>query len=356
MAITDIRYGSDGSSGNGKGTDSGSSSFSYRATWKVKCDSASDQSDIIWTYLRTHTQFNAVHLPWFGRTFKYASGRDTSSVCREIDVDYVRRSEGWHEVTASYESLTGPSADDPKTMSLGVDGKKTDDPLKWLPEISTGWTSMSIPIEQAEFVGTNPPGIPTPFLRPGRVSRVCNSAMTPFDPQPEEELAIKVIRITRNVNFYQGLLHDRVQGTVNRNVVAIAPINGNGFRHFVPAMHGWMKHFGADLAEENGKQFWRETKEVWIHPRAWVRDFLDHGLDELWVPGMVGHDGTEYSAGDFPANRPWDHKRIKDEAGYPIAFPVNFDGSGHALGPTNPGVVYLRWLTKTTDTWNGIQW
>ena len=355
MSVTDIKYASDGASSSGTGTETGATSFTYKANWLVTCDSVSDQSDIIWTYLRTHTQFGSAHLPWFGRTFKYASGRDTSSVCRDIDVQFIKHSDGKHTVEATYEPITGPSAEDPKTFGLDSEGKKTEDPLKWRPEIYVGWTTISIPVERAEFITTIPPGIVNPFLPPGRIGPVVNSAIVPFDPAPEEELAIKVVRITRNKRFYEGDLYDRFNGTVNRFTTELRPFGGHGFKQAVPALYGWMKFFGAELAEENGRLHWRETKEVWIHPRAWVRDFVDRGLARRRAFGDPDGAGGTISTDDLPDPGGIFHETLKDAADYPLTEPVLFDGNGQPIDPAR-GAVYLRYLTKTPENWGGILW
>lgn len=344
-AVTEVKF--TGISASYTGTDPGDVSPTYRATFWVKTNDPLDMPDMVSDHFRATSS-----LPWIGRKFKLGNGFDGEAVCRAVEPSYIDKSGGCYNVTCRFDPEDAIAEFSGSTTGVTEGGKTTEDPLLYTTEIELSWNQITEPAYDAKFFGFVPAGIKHPFLKAGNRIAVVNSAMKPFDPTLEVENSIKVIRISQNFNRYDGVNYDRYHGTVNNNNQVIGR-PGFGFRQAVLPYRGKMAFYGASLGYENGVFFWREIKEVHIHPRSWIRQVPDIGHEELLKPGDRLEDGTELSADDFPAERPWEHRVIAGEDGLPNVGPCLLDGKGRRLAPGKPAV-FLKYLPEVDDDWTGI--
>lgn len=350
MSVSLVKLHSAGTSGSATGTDRANASESYTVRYRVQVSSTLDTAMTVLNYFSA-----TADLPYNGRKFKYGNDASAEHVCRSLNADYVEGSDGWFIVQASFDPAdTGTPKESEQETGQTVDGKITENPLLWRDEISVAHTQYSEPMERALFVGANAPRL-SAFLVPGRWQAVTNSAGVPFDPLPEVERHIRIIRITSNVGQFDNLLFDTFQGAVNTdNFVINKP--EYAFRHPVKAYCGLLR-LESEYQFVNGIFFWRQTKELWIHPRGWRPEILDRGLEQLLKPGDVDENGTSLSSGDFAANKPWDHKKIVDGDGYPTSAPALLDGNGKVLSMNPPAEpVWLTYTALNERAMAGVRW
>lgn len=348
MSVVEVKP--TGVSASYTGTDPAEVGASYRATYFVRCDSQVDTPDIVRNYFKVTSS-----LPWIGRTFKLGNGFDTDVFCVAVEPQYIERSAGCFSVAVRFDPAGGVGgSNDAGTVTTGITegGKVTEDPLQYSLEVDVSWNAITEPAWDAKFFGIEPGPVKHPFLVEGTRVAVVNSAMKVFDPTIEVETCIKVVRITQNRNKYDSTNYDKFQGTVNNNTMNIGR-PGVGFRQVIKPYYGKMAFYGASLGFENGKFFWRESKEVHIHPRSWIRQVVDEGTEELLKPGDVLADGTSLSSSDFPASRPWDHRTIRGDDGIPNIAPCPLDGLGRRLAPDKPRV-FLKYLPELDEDWTSI--
>lgn len=298
---------------------------------------------------------NDPDLPWHGRGYKSNSGeRDNSSICKRLSVPTrVKGTSNAWNLDAEFEDVKGtPSEGSQAELKVGFDvnGKPTTDAFSWHDEIDVSYTQVSVPVEVATFRGFENPGINNPFLPPGKVGAVCNSALTPFRPKPEMELDVKVIRITRNVHAWDDDKANAFQGTVN-NAEARIIKPGYGFAATIAPFCGRIKSIGGSYRN----YFWTIFIEIHINPLGWRARIVDAGLDRLVAPGLPdGHGGT-YSASDVPADGLPHTKPLTDATGAPIFEVVPFNGRGFPKKKEEKDVVML-WSYYEERSWDEIPW
>jgi hypothetical protein len=348
VSVTEASLQSTGLSGMATGTDASNVKNSYRATFQVKCSDQLDTPDIILDYFRGTTS-----LPWIGRRYDLGNGFDSTVICTAVDPQLVDKSGGIYNVTCRFENeeIAG-GLSEAGVSSPDASGKATDDPLKWHPEIEVGFTQISEPAYFARFHGFSPPGIVNKFLRPGLNRPIVNSAMIPYDPTIETEVHIKVVRITVNLDRPPWAMYDRFQGTLN-NAAKVFARPDLGFTLNIRPFCGKMAGFGASFAIENGQPFWRETKEIHIHPRSWIRQILDRGMNPRADVGDSDGSGGTVSTDTIAAAGGARHRVLKDLDGFPITEPVLFNGDGQPLEVLSKPV-YLLYTPEPDDDWAGI--
>ena len=334
--------------GNARGTDPSKVARSYRVTYRVRVDNQLDTPDMILDYFKLTTS-----LPWIGRRFKIGSGVDTDVICTDVDAQNIENGGGWYTVGCRFEDEeTAGGLSQAGTTGTTAEGKATEDPLQWHPEIEVSYTQISEPAYTARFHGFEPKGIVNKFLTPGMGRPVVNSAMVPYDPTIEADIHIKVVRITVNLLAPPWAMYDVFQGTINSTVKMFARPDLN-FRLIIEPYCGKLVSFGASLSFENGRMFWRETKEIHIHPRSWIRQILDRGMNRRVAPGDPDGAGGDVTSNDIlPGMAP--AEPIKDVDGYPISEPVLFDGNGQPLRPLSRKPVYLLYQPETDLDWAPI--
>lgn len=349
MAVTETKLHWSGATG--KATGLTRVTESYQSQYLVKVSDPLDPPTFVLAHFR-----QTASLPWLGRRFNFGNGSSAGAICRSIEPKYIPKSEGWYEVTATFESLELKESEDEQEDGETEDGERTDDPLKFKDEIEVGFTQISIPAEFGTFRGLVNAEGGGGVLRPGRFQAVTNSAGVPFDPFPEYEVDIKIIRITKHVKQYSTALFDNFQGVVNTDHVVI---NKPKYRFVenIPRLQGRLKLSNV-FQIINKKKIWRQTVEIYVNPLGWRRQLVDRGNEELLRPGDRDENGNILSAGDFPASRPFELRKFKDRDDYPTVAPILLNGSGRARQPGLPAV-FLEWSfydEKPLAGLRGVAW
>lgn len=349
MSVTTVTPISAGAGGTASGNDGGTVAMSYNAAFRVTCSSARDTAQTVLKHFRLNADY-----PWPGRSYKFGDDFDATAIAKTVDAKYIDSSEGKFLVQCTFGPLNG---DQQQNQGQTASGGNSTDPLKWHDEISVGYTQISVPTEAAIFKGFTKLGVNNPAFTAGKEMALMNSACKPFDPTIEEEVDVKVIRITRNVAAYDDTILDKYQGAINSDVVTINKPKYR-FKTSFGIYHGRIKALTADFAVTNGIPYYKHTVEVHVYPKGrygWLRLILDQGIEELWKPGDVRPDGLTLSDSDFPRNRQFEVKMITDEEGLPITSPVRLDGNGKMLKPEDDPVFSI-WQTKKLLPFATIPW
>lgn len=347
MAVTTVDLHSAGASGEATGTSGGGYQDSYTCLYRVTVDDPLDGPLAVLTHFR-----GTPSLPWFGRRLNYGNMSTGAVVCRDVRARYVEKSEGQFVVEAKFDQ---PDALSEEGQSTGVDedGKVTDDPLDWRDEITVAFTQYSEAMADAIYYGAINSDGPVPWLKPGFRQAVINSAGKPFDPLPETEKHIMVVRITRRQPRFDNFLFENFQGAINSDNFTI---DKPKYRFSL----GVDKHCGLLRLENafditNGIKNWRETKELWIHPRSWHKFILDADHADHVRPGDKDDDGDVIDQGQFPAARPWEMRTFTDGDGVPIIGPMLLNGRGRRLDPARPHC-YLEYSDLEHKAFAGLDW
>lgn len=352
MAVTSLTPRAFGCSGSGKITqDAGGSIVElkrYRSTYHAVCDSASDDSSVVFKYLEA----NKGSVPWYGSTYTLGNGTDSTSVVSDINVEVVDGSDRLFTVEYQF-TPTKEDGELPEPQQGTGDGL-TLNPMEWLEDIDVYFSSVLVTAETGKFHGffkSNGEG-PTnhPVMNIGQVFPICNSVCVPYDPPLEMEKQIKVIRIARNVPEYDGPFFDQYQGSINTDRVTI----DKGFYRFrmvIAPLTGKIS-IGGSFQRTNGIKYWRQTTTIEVDYENWRRKPLDKGLTYLDVA-----PSTEVSVSDF--FDPDDHnggsiKKVTDPDGYPIDNPVLLDGVGRKLPLGAEKPYYGYWSTIPEVPWAGL--
>lgn len=346
MATYDVELSSLGSSGTATGSQEGTISRSYRASYIVTVSSDVRSPAGVFRYFELNAD-----LPWPGRSYRYSDGFDGFSFCKSIDIDWVDKSDGKFIARATFEAAQQQEEEKPDN-----EGKNTTNPLLWADELDVSFSQISVPVEFCQFLGFVPQGIENRFLRNFTIQPVVNSALKPFDPTLEEEMQIKIIRITKYTGFYEGEAFNRYIGAQNADRVVInKPLYG--FRDSIEPAHALIKGLSAQFGITNGIRHWRTTIEVHVSPFifGWNRVVVDRGLDARRGQGDPNGAGGTVSASDLAAYGTVGHEPIKDKDGVPVSEPVLLDGNGQPLKPGETPVL-LVYRTRPELLFSVIRW
>lgn len=325
---------------------------SYSANYIVKTDSATTSSKAIETHFK-----RTPSLPWYGRSWKWVgengNDSDPDSICKKLSVSHKPQSEGIFEVTAQYEPKDGDQKD--KEKPNNDDGGNSRDPLEWRESMSISYTQVTVPVMLATFRGfTTGANGDAPFaginaLQIGGTYVPQNSALVPYDPLPEKEIDLTVIRLTKNVAPFNGNAFDPWISTVNSEPFQILKPNLGMFIN-VGALKGRLKQVSASSDFQNGQAFVRREIEIWVHPLGWRGRLADMGhasraLNEA-EQGFV-------SPGDI-INNPGlvEQITLKDSDDYPMTAPVLLDGRGKPLRSSDAtNNVWTNWSYYEEKSW-----
>ena len=347
MAVSQVILSSEGARGSASGETPGNVVISYSSTYRVKCSDASDAPSTVLNFFSQNAAY-----PWMGRVFNFGNGFDSSVICKSVNADYIDKSAGKFIVRCEFASLEGQGGGS-ATQGIDPTGKNTEDPLKWYDEIDITYANITEAAEKAVFRGfINGKG--NAFFREGVERAITNSAGTPFVPPLEREVSIRVIRITTNSRECNLGAFAKFKNTVNSDAFSInKPIYG--FRYEVRPNFAKFTDFACSFQIDNKVKYWRETKEVQIHPRGWRRVVLDRGIHRRLAAGDKDDAGNTISDSDVVDG--WvPFTPVKDKDGYPITEPVPFDGNGKPLiSPTLPHV-YLIYSVDDEIPFGGIKW
>ena len=351
MPITSHTILDEGVSGQSTGTDAGTATRKYNVAFLVE-GTADTMPDNVISYFQQHAD-----LPYHGRRFGGIGGNsfDNSAVCRELNITRISKSEGKYVVTARYEPDIIELPPWP-SGKVDINGKEQADPTLWAHEIDISKTQVSIPLESAVFRGFKPPGINNKFLKPNTLIPVVNSALVPYDPPPEWEVDITVLRITKYIKFAFPHEVERFHGAVNSDTVLIVK-PAYSFVYRIQPLTARIKNLAFTFQIINGFPVFRHSIELHINPLGWRYNVVDKGLDPRAAPGDPdGAGGTISEGATFVVGDPR-NRRLTDKLGNPLVEPVLFDGNGQALAPekqNNP--VYLIYSAYKEIPFLGIQW
>lgn len=326
MSVTEVILYKTGASGKASGNGQQSPKIEYTANYFVTA-SPTDTAYEVLAYFRSNG-------PWIGSPFSYSSAFDADATCVDVNATPIENSLGKFHVVAQF-STNGSEDDDNNNDDRNKDdkGKKTDDPLKWHDEIDVSTTQVSVPIEYATYIGPNPAN---EFLRPGKINRdPCNSAGVPFDPLPEYELDITVLRITKNVaNYDEGQIAP-YRGTINSDGFVIQK-PAYKFTFPVSPLVAKIKQWSGSFHFAGEIPYWKQTIELHINPLGWRFPLLDRGTTKV-----VEDDDPDSST--YHLRIP---KRLVDAGGVPLTEPQKLNGNGGLLRPGADPVylVYGKYL------------
>lgn len=349
MAVAEWRLASAGASGAATGDSPLFVQTRFNAVYMMRVDDALDGPATILRYFRSSSE-----LPWFGDGFDYGNDRDTASKCKSIAPDRIPKS-NWFTVRVDFEPL---QAEEPE-QGQDESGNSTDNPLLWHDEVSADYTQINIPVEVATFQGVkrgNGRGQPLRFRRIGEDGPVVNSANVVYDPPPQQEVDIKIFRLSRNVAEYNANNLNFYIGKVNSDQVTINKPRPYRFRDLWRPLTARIKIIGGAFQFTNNVFYWKQSVEVHIlpFPLTWRKLVVDRGLERRQMPGDINEGGAEISASDIVAGQPA-VKRIVDQNGYPVTTPVLLDGNGQPL-PHNKPPVYLEYQVYGERAFAGFRW
>lgn len=354
MAITAWKILKIGGSGRGTGKNAGGASRAFEAVYQLTSDDPLDEADVALDYFQTTTG-----LPWFGDPYQVGNGQYAAAECTSINPvragmsNFINVTVGWEEPGG------GGGGSEPEKVSIEL---KPVSPLFWHDLIETSSTYITIPAYAATFRGYekadgSAASVTNTWLNTttGYRGPIVNSALDPFDPPPEGEVAIDILRITRNVWPWDDATAQTFRNTVNNADVTISKPD-YGYTRIIKAFTGRIidisGSFEVDLQYKI--RYWRSTIEVHINPLGWRMTMIDKGLRRRAKSGDTTDTGIELSSSTVSTTGP--HlTHIKDAAGNPITTPVLFDGNGKPLtAGFNP--ILMKWEWHTEITWEGIPW
>lgn len=357
MTITSVELTQEGTSLSGQGRKDGFINRNYNAHYRVITTDPTTAALAIEAYFKRTTA-----LPWYGRVWRWSSSAgnaiDATSICKKIEISHVPSSAGIFKVEALFEPV---DEEDQKEKPDNEDGDKDPDPLKWREQVSVSYTQVTEPVmsaifhgfsrgsrferQQNEVRGTN-------ALQRGKWYIPQNSALVPYDPLPEMEIDILVMRFVKNVPSWNTNIYQAWISTVNKDLVNINKPQLKFFAQIDPLM-GRIKQIGAQSDFQNGVTFFRREIEIWVHPNGWRGRLADMGFagrpKDATDDGFVSPGDLEHNPGRV------EQVLLKDGAGYPMTSPISLDGFGRPLRTDKPDEqVWTNWQYYNEREWQPI--
>ena len=329
MSVSNVILSKSGAVGKASGTAGSPEVTEYTANWQVTAG-ASDTAKEVLDYFKSTSS-----LPWIGRGFNFSSSRQNDAVCTEIDASPIENSGGKFSVVAKFTNATNQQG------GQDEEGNDSKDPRTWHDEIEVSTTQMSLPMEFAKYIGPKPAN---KFLQPGvEVRDPCNSAGVPFDPLPEYELDITILRITKFAAEWNDAQVNAYRGTINNDNFVIRKPQYNFTTNLFP-FEGKIKQWSGVFGFEDKIKYWKHTIELHINPLTWRFLILDRGTTTIEFK-------KSFSGKIIGQVR----KRMVDEDGVPITEPQKLDGNGGLL-PDGKPPVYLLYAKYKEVPYANIQW
>jgi hypothetical protein len=319
----------------GEGRSEVEESRSYTVTVRLVSDA--EGADTV-SEARAYLKANG-NMPWYGRRWGFGTAKDPLATCRSVK---ITRLHNVFDVYATYTTDTEKKEEKPDN-----NGDPSDDPLKWRTQLDLSYSQTAMAIEKAKFLGYSIPA-GNPWLQPGRIGPIVNSALQPLDVQHLKEVDIQIIRCTFNRREWDQAEAEKFIGKVNQNNVLVL-MPAIGFRANFPKQTLKVRQYGGRNEFQNRKSYWAITLEVMYKPDTWVLEVLDSGFGIRNAPGDKKVDNSTHpadaetwSVGELAriGNTPVTH--AQDDNGFPMAVPANLDGNGQIL-PAGQDPVYLRY-------------
>lgn len=327
---------------DGEGRSEAEETRSYNVSVRLVSDA--NGSDTI-TEARAYLKANS-NMPWYGRSWSLGSSRDPLATCRSVR---VRRSHTTFDVTATYTTDTEKNEEKPDDK-----GNPSTDPLEWRTEMDISYSQTAMAIESATFRGFSRPA-GNPWLVPGRVGPIVNSALQPLDVQHLKEVDIQLIRCTFNVKDWD---QDRAQqyiGAVN-NAPFLVLIPALNFRANFAARTCKVRQYGGRSMYTNRKAYWAVTLEMMVKLDGWRLNVLDSGFGNRMAPGdpKVGDPDNEvWTSVELPDFGNIPIEQAVDENGNPMAVAGLLDGNGKLL-KAGQQPVYLEYQIYRETSFAGL--
>lgn len=313
MAVTSVTLGFRGQSANDDGK-----KRTFTEVWNVETNDPLDCGQ---------TVIEANGLPRMGEYFESGNDRDREAVVKSIAPKRSESSRLFWSVTVTYETPDDPK--DENKQKPDSNGKLTEKPDDWRPEVSVSPVMVQVPVEKATL-RTELSELSFNLGKVGNDGPIINSAGIPFDPPPTIEYARKMLRITKSSLKYPADHETKYENRVNKDPwVLILPGYIRNFSkqtvRFIP--------FEASLQRQqlqNGAfiDYWQVNYNLLIdEQRGWRMKILDRGIHTFVKPGDPDGKGGTWSSGDFPSGIP-PLVRVTDPNGIPISEPVLFDLKG----------------------------
>ena len=327
---------------DGEGRSEGEEKRNYSVSVRLLSDA--DGTDTI-TEARAYLKANS-NMPWYGRSWSLGSSKDPLATCRSVR---VRRAHNTFDVSATYSTDTDKNEEKPDDK-----GNPSTDPLKWRTETDISYSQTAMSIEEATFRGFSRPA-GNPWLVPGRVGPIVNSALQPLDVQHLKEVDIQLIRCSFNVRDWDQDRAEDFIGAVNSApfLVHIPAIN---FRANFVEQTCKVRQYGGRSMYTNRKAYWAVTLEMMVKLDGWRLEVIDSGFGTRNAPGdpKVGDPNNErWSSVELAEIGFTPSTQAVDANGNPIAIAGMLDGNGNML-PPGQQPVYLEYQIYREVSFAGL--
>lgn len=343
----------DGDSGSVSQAPGGEPKSQFVEAWIAETDAPANQSLVLAYFLSAPDtpRPGSVHAPEPGlpgvAVVTQITARRQPSAAEHwlIEVTYTPIEPG--------DGAGGGGGKTPPKEKPGDDGKLTSDPLRWATEIAESFYAISEAVTLGKYLG-GMRGHADGLRGRGTWGGIVNSAGVPFDPPPEEETYIRVLRFATNVA--QMFNFSGVIGAVNKDRLNVQ--KNRPWKFSLKAGVRAARIAGIEHASqfENGVFFFRRTVEIQIHPRDWDLWILDRGTSARAIEGDPDGRGgvVDYTLVPFREGVP-EQRRLVDADDVPITEPILLDGDGQPLRAGREGV-YLRYQTKEETAFGILNW
>lgn len=310
----------------------------YTAVYKVQTNSPLDQAGTVIKYF-----LDTAGLPKPGDAYAYAHDYDPLARLKSITPERATGSAYLWYVALGYS----PKDETKDGGKPDANGNLTNDPLKWVEEITVSESYVSEPVRKAKYLGGGKGKFhAAATAKPWRP--VTNSAFTPLVPGLEKQVSIRNWSFTKNTAQHDDQLLGTYITAINKDVVVI--IKGAPYNLFAV----WQKHqakvtgISVSYHWEPSGFYWRRTLNIALHPVDWDVEVFDEGKQQSAKEGDPDGRGGYYSSTDMIPGVP----TLRQNAGpddVPITDPLPLDGDGHLKSDEEP-VVYLKWqIEKEMD-------
>jgi len=296
----------------------------YTAVWRLFTDDPNDQAQQALAYV-------VANIAMFGDLYAYANDVSMLAVLRRIVP--ARELGSTYVWTATLHYAVPDDNDEKKDEN----GKPSDNPLDWRADISVNTVQYTKPVEQAEYI-SGFVGMSAQCWPKGMVGPVLNSAMTRFDPAPEADHGRKVIRVKKNLAWFD--CNSLVTNVINKKKVQF---DYRGLKQTVPKHQGKIRDFSVEMRTHNAIDYLELQIWIDVNPEGWLLKIYDRGIDRRAMAGDPDGRGGIISASDELEGEP-PTQRILDFDQMPIMDPVFFDGDGQPIkrGGRSPVVLTYR--------------
>lgn len=317
----------------------------YESVYLVKTDDVLDGPQIVLDYI-------AANVVDVGDTYDYGNDADSLALCTGLShegCDTKSDNPAVHRVVATFSTDA--------TASGGIDsnGNPTTNPLDFRPDIQTGYQMVQRPVWKAIYRGGYTADLAALIL-PGQEMAPCSSALNPFDPPLEMEVALQRLSITINTQNWNNTTANLYINRVNSQDLILVPMNTIGYGSLVwdltiPALCAKLNDYKPTLKRENVEiggvrqtiDYISVTAEILIDPATWRKEVVDMDWHSKRMPGDPNGRGGTISMADLK-NGMGRNDPIRGPGGDLAARKMLLDGNGQPLQNQDASdAVWLTW-------------